>query len=69
MEKKLTILGTFLAAAEPTNHVGVRRFFLVPLARHASTELIQCTPELEKAAVAAWNAFVGAQRPPNLQRE
>ena len=38
-------------------------------ARHASTDLVQGTPELENAAVAARNAFVGAQRPPNLQRE
>jgi hypothetical protein len=38
-------------------------------ARHAITDLIQFIPELEKAAVAAWNAFVGAQRPPKFQRE
>ena len=35
-------------------------------ARHASTELTQCIPELEKTAVAARNAFVGAQRPPKF---
>jgi hypothetical protein len=29
--KKLTNPGTFSASEEPTNHVGVRRFFLVPL--------------------------------------